>query len=59
MYPSRASMTVYSFKVYNSNTLIRDFIPVRIGNTGYMFDKITGKMYGNAGTGSFTLGPDL
>jgi len=34
-------------------------IPVRIGNIGYMFDKVTGKMFGNSGTGNFVLGPDI
>ena len=35
-----------------------DLIPVRVGQTGYMYDRISGSFYGNAGTGSFTLGPD-
>jgi hypothetical protein len=38
---------------------IIDLIPVRKGTTGYMYDKITGKLFGNAGTGTFTLGPDI
>ena len=38
---------------------ICDMIPVRIGTTGYMFDRVTGKMYGNSGTGNFILGPDI
>lgn len=46
-------------KIYINNTLVRDFIPVRIGTTGYMFDKVTGKMFGNSGTGNFVLGPDI
>jgi hypothetical protein len=43
-------------KVGNVN--VYDFIPVRVGNTGYMYDKVSGQLFGNAGTGSFTLGPD-
>lgn len=35
-----------------------DFIPVRIGTTGYMYDKISGTLFGNGGSGSFTLGND-
>lgn len=34
-------------------------IPVRVGNVGYMYDKVSGQLYGNAGSGSFTLGPDV
>jgi hypothetical protein len=35
-----------------------DLVPVRIGNVGYMYDKVSGKLFGNAGTGNFILGPD-
>lgn len=41
-----------------SSVLIRDFIPVRKGTTGYLYDKVSKQLFGNAGTGSFTLGPD-
>lgn len=33
-------------------------VPVRNGQTGYMYDKFSGTLFGNAGTGSFILGPD-
>ena len=36
-----------------------NFIPVRIGQVGYMFDTIHKVLYGNAGTGAFTLGSDV
>lgn len=36
-----------------------DLIPVRVGQVGYLYDKNTGTLYGNVGTGSFTLGPDV
>lgn len=48
----------YSLQIYTSSGLVRDFIPVRIGTTGYMYDRISGTLLGNAGTGSFTLGND-
>lgn len=35
-----------------------DLIPVRVGTTGYMYDKVSGQLFGNAGTGNFILGPD-
>jgi hypothetical protein len=45
-------------KMLLNNVLLRDFIPVRVGTTGYMYDKISGTLFGNAGTGNFILGPD-
>ena len=38
--------------------IILNFIPVRKGNVGYMYDKVSGKIFGNSGTSSFVLGPD-
>lgn len=49
----------YYFKIYDNDTLVRDFIPVRIGSVGYMYDKVSDTLFGNAGTGSFILGPDV
>lgn len=51
---------IYYIKLYNKSTseLIADFIPVRVGQVGYMYDKISGELFGNNGTGNFTLGPD-
>lgn len=46
-------------KIYDNNVLVRDFIPVRVGQTGYMYDKVSGQLFGNSGTGSFILGPDI
>lgn len=53
-----SSAAVYSAQLIINNTLVRDFIPVRVGNVGYMYDKVSGKLFGNAGTGEFILGPD-
>lgn len=36
-----------------------DLIPVRVGQVGYMYDKVSKTLFGNQGTGSFTLGPDV
>ena len=36
-----------------------DLIPVRKGQVGYLYDKVSNTLFGNAGTGSFTLGPDV
>lgn len=48
----------YWFKIYNNNQLVRDFIPVRKGTTGYLYDKVSGNLFGNSGTGDFVLGND-
>ena len=46
-------------KFYDSGILVRDFIPVRVGTVGYMYDRVSGQLFGNAGTGDFVLGPDV
>ena len=50
---------IYSAKIWQSGNLIFDFIPVRVGQVGYMYDKVSGQLFGNAGTGSFILGNDI
>ena len=54
-----AKVRVYGCKVYQSGVLVRDFIPVRKGTVGYLYDRVSGKLFGNAGTGDFVLGPDV
>lgn len=41
-----------------NSSLVADFIPIRKGNIGYMFDRVSGELFGNAGTGAFIIGPD-
>ena len=50
---------VYSCYIKKNNTLVRDLIPVRVGNVGYMYDKVSGQLFGNSGTGNFVLGNDV
>ena len=50
---------IKSFKVTQSNILLLDLIPVRVGSVGYMYDRISGTLYGNDGTGDFIVGPDV
>ena len=49
----------YYFQIYDNGTLVRDYIPVRKNNIGYMYDRVSGQLFGNAGTGQFILGPDV
>ena len=46
-------------KIYMNGVLVRDFIPVRNNGVGYMYDKVSNQFFGNSGTGSFTIGPDV
>lgn len=50
---------IYSCRIWENNQLVRDMIPVRVGTTGYMYDKVSGQLFGNAGTGDFILGNDI
>ena len=47
-----------AFTAYSSGIKVIELIPVRVGTTGYMYDKVSGQLFGNAGTGEFILGPD-
>ena len=43
---------------YTDANVELDLIPVRKDGIGYMYDRVSGQLFGNAGTGSFILGPD-
>lgn len=49
---------LFYFKLWENDNLYLDLIPVRKGNVGYLYDKVSGELFGNAGTGSFILGND-
>ena len=54
-----ANTKIYAIKIWENNVLVRDMIPVRVGNVGYMYDKVSKQLFGNAGTGGdFVLGQD-
>lgn len=64
------SMRLYSWQIFDNDIIVRDFIPVRVGTTGAMYDKrgVGGMnpdgsprndgMYFNRGTGNFGYGND-
>jgi hypothetical protein len=56
-----SSYPVKSFVIKESGVTLHDYIPVRIGNIGYFFDKITGQLNATEGGsgGGFTPGPDI
>ena len=53
-----SSGKLYYCKIWKGGSLVRDYIPVRVGQVGYMYDKVSGQLFGNSGTGDFVLGPD-
>jgi hypothetical protein len=50
---------VYSFIIQLNDKIVFDAIPVRVGNVGYMYDKVSKQLFANAGTGKFILGNDI
>ena len=61
---NQASMRCRQFAVYDNNTLVRDFIPVRFTNEsgqseGAMYDRVSGQLLRNSGTGVFGFGTDI
>lgn len=50
---------IYAFGVTQDSALVFDGIPVRVGTVGYMYDRVSRQLFGNAGTGDFILGPDV
>ena len=63
--PRDSNLRIYNFSMTeydnetDSNTVIRDFVPVRIGDKGCFFDRVTKQFFKNEGSGEFILGPDL
>ena len=57
------SMRLYGFRVWDSSGNLLDVIPVRFTNElgqseGAMYDRVSGQLFRNQGTGDFTIGPD-
>lgn len=50
---------IYGVTIVKDGVLVRDFRPVRVGTTGYLFDRISWTLFGNAGTGNFGYGADV
>ena len=56
-----ASAKIYSCKIWNWTTLVRDLIPCyrKPDNVIWLFDKVNNQFYANAGTGTFTKWADV
>lgn len=56
---SQTGIRIYSFKLYSGARLVRDYIPVRKDGVGYLYDLVSGELFGNAAeSGVFTYGND-
>ena len=53
------AMKLYSFKVYENDVLIADYIPCKQGNAVGLYDDVAGAMDLPLGTGDFTAGPSI
>lgn len=54
-----APLRLYYAKIRDANNvMVRDFIPVRVGQVGYLYDRVSGQLFGKYGTGDFIVGPD-
>lgn len=47
-------------QLYSNDVMVRDYIPVRKNGVGYLYDKVSGELFGNANSvGAFTYGNDI
>ena len=55
------SGNLYYCKIWDNETLVRDFVPCyrKSDNAIGLYDRVEGIFYTNAGTGSFTKGPNV
>lgn len=55
-----AKVRCYSRQVYKNGALVRDYIPCKTdGEEIGLWDDVNSVFYGNAGTGTFTAGPEV
>ena len=58
---SPAAMKLKSFKIYEDDALVHDYVPVRRISDGTLgvYDVIDDQFFSNRGSGSFTAGPEV
>lgn len=59
-YCGHSDMKLYLCKIYDNGTLTRDYVPC-INSSGMsgLYDLANSKFYANAGTGTFSVGPEI
>jgi flagellin-like hook-associated protein FlgL len=56
----RSGDKIYQSYLYTDAVASRAYVPVRVGSVGYLYDRITNTLYGNAASsGAFGLGTDI
>ena len=56
----QSKVKLYACKIYDNETLVRDYIPVLDANdVACLYDKLNHVYYRNKGTGAFTSGPEV
>ena len=50
---------LYYAKLWQDDTLVRDYIPIKIGSEGCLYDKVSQTVFHTAGEGAFGCGPDF
>ena len=51
---------IYSCQIYDNGTIIRDYVPVKNSSDLVgLYDVVNDEFYQNAGTGTFTAGPEI
>ena len=56
---SYIKMRLYSLVFSRNNVILRNFIPVRVGQVGCLYDKVSGQIFRDVGNGSYVLGNDI
>ena len=53
-----ARTRIMKFESIRNGEKVADIIAVRKDGAGYMYDRVSGQLFGNQGTGAFIIGPD-
>lgn len=53
-----ARTRIMKFESIRNGEKVADIIAVRKDGVGYMYDRVSGQLFGNQGTGAFIIGPD-
>jgi len=59
IYDRKGIGRIYYFQIRKNGELLFDGIPVRVGSVGYLYDRVSKRLFGNKGTGNFVLGQDV
>lgn len=57
IYPAKCKLREITIEI--DDNVVFDAYAVRVGSVGYLYDKVSGQLFGNAGSGSFIVGSDI